>query len=230
MATTPARGRDQAERLEIFYRYQAQDFDDFRRRLLHGREELMARLDFPEGGRLLDMGGGTGSNLEYLGDRLQRLQSATIVDLCRPLLHVAQERIRRHGWTNVRTEYADAVTYEPPTRPVDAITYSYSLTMMPDWFLALDHSLTLLRPGGLLGVADFYVARKWPATGRQRHSRWQRFLWPILFSWDNVYLSPDHLPYLQSRLETVYLAERWGRMPYLFGLKAPYYVFVGRKR
>jgi S-adenosylmethionine-diacylgycerolhomoserine-N-methlytransferase len=230
MATTPARGRDQAERLEIFYRHQAQGFDDFRRRLLHGREELMHNLDLPEGGRLLDMGGGTGSNLEYLGERLQKLHSAILVDLCRPLLQVAQERIRRNGWTNVRTEYADAGAYDPPSRPVDAITFSYSLTMMPDWYQALEHAITLLRPGGLLGATDFYVARKWPATGRQRHSGWQRFFWPFWFSWDNVYLSPDHLPYLQSHLETVYLAERLGPMPYMFGLKAPYYVFVGRKR
>ena len=35
---------------------------------------------------------------------------------------------------------------------------------------------------------------------------------------------------LMARTETVYMAERWGRVPYLPGLRAPYYLYVGRKR
>ena len=44
-----------------------------------------------------------------------------------------------------------------------------------------------------------------------------------------LFLSPDHVPYLQSRFRTVRLEERLGRVPYLFGMKAPYYIFIGRK-
>ncbi len=51
---------------------------------------------------MLDVGGGTGYNAELLGDRLARLQSLAIVDLCPSLLAAAEERIRRHGWTNVQ--------------------------------------------------------------------------------------------------------------------------------
>src|SRR5262249_23949516 len=72
---------DHGERLDAFYRVQAGAYDDFRRRLLHGRREMMEALHIPEGARLLDMGGGTGSNFAYLGDRLRRCQSLTIVDL-----------------------------------------------------------------------------------------------------------------------------------------------------
>ncbi len=104
------RGADHASRLEAFYRNQAGAYDDFRRRLLHGREELMAALDLPAGGRLLDLGGGTGSNIEALGDRLAHLERVHIVDLCQPLLQVAEERIRQRGWSNVRTVHADATT------------------------------------------------------------------------------------------------------------------------
>src|ERR1700678_4487699 len=153
------RGADHASRLEAFYRHQAGAYDDFRRRLLHGREELMAALDLPEGGKLLDLGGGTGSNVEALGDRLARLQSVHIVDLCQPLLQVAEERIQRHGWTNVRTVHADATTWTPEDGPVDAITCSYALTMIPNWFEVIDHASKLLAPGGMFGVVDFYVTR-----------------------------------------------------------------------
>ena len=34
--------------------------------------------------------------------------------------------------------------------------------MIPDWFAAVDHAWRLLRPGGTIGVVDFYVGRKHP--------------------------------------------------------------------
>jgi S-adenosylmethionine-diacylgycerolhomoserine-N-methlytransferase len=222
-------GEDPAGRLEAFYHQQAGMYDDFRRRLLHGREEMIEWLEVPDGGRMLDMGGGTGSNLEYLGQRRERLQSITIVDLCPSLLRVALERIQRHGWHNVATVQADVTTYEPEDGPVDVVIFSYALTMMPCWFKAIDHAQALLKPGGLIGVADFYISQKWPTAGLRKHSRFQRFFWPWWFNWDNVFLSADHLPYLQSRFRTVRLEERVGRLPYCFGLKAPYYLFLGRK-
>jgi S-adenosylmethionine-diacylgycerolhomoserine-N-methlytransferase len=229
LAFTRVRGDDHGARLEAFYGGQSAGYDDFRRRLLHGREEMMAALAIPAGGRLLDLGGGTGSNLECLGEPLSLLRSVEIVDLCPSLLRVADERIQRHSWENVRTVLADVTTYAPADGPADAVTFSYSLTMIPNWFEAIDRAHALLAPGGTIGVADFYVARKWPAPGLRRHSASQRFFWPAWFGHDNVFLSPDHLPYLRSRFQTVRLEERLGRVPYLLGLKAPYYVFVGRK-
>jgi S-adenosylmethionine-diacylgycerolhomoserine-N-methlytransferase len=229
LAFTRVRGKTHGERLEAFYGAQAGDYDAFRRRLLHGREEMMRGLDLPEGGRLIDMGGGTGSNLEAVADRVPRLHSVRIVDLCPSLLKAADERVARHGWTNVSTVLADATTYEPDDGPVDAVTFSYSLTMIPDWFRAIDRAYTLLKPGGMIGVADFYVARKWPAPGMRRHGPFGRFFWPTWFGHDNVFLSPDHLPCLQGRFRTVRLEERAGTVPYLPFLKAPYYVFLGRK-
>jgi S-adenosylmethionine-diacylgycerolhomoserine-N-methlytransferase len=223
-----AASADAAARLEAFYERQADAYDAFRRRLLHGREDLMSWLEVPAGGRLLDMGGGTGSNLECLGPRLDQLGSAEVVDLCPALLKVAQDRIRRQGWPNVTTVLADATTYQPEG-PADVITFSYSLSMIPDWFKAIDRAYDLLRPGGQIGVADFYISRKWPPPGLRKHGRLQRLFWPLWFSWDNVFLSPDCLPYLLSRFATVRLEERLGRAPYLLGLQMPYYLFVGRK-
>ena len=225
LAFTRVRGATHGERLESFYRAQAGDYDAFRRRLLHGREEMTAALEIPEAGQMLDVGGGTGYNAELLGDRLARLQRLSIVDLCPSLLAAADERIRR---ANVRTVLADATAYEPDDGPVDVVTFSYSLTMIPGWFQALERAYAALKPGGLIGVVDFYISRKWPAPGMKRHSNFQRFFWPTWFGHDNVFLSPDHLPWLQSRFQTVKLEERLGKVPYL-PLKAPYYIFLGRK-
>jgi S-adenosylmethionine-diacylgycerolhomoserine-N-methlytransferase len=229
LAFTRVKGDNHAERLEAFYRQQAGAYDEFRKRLLHGREEMMHGLEIRPGDRMLDIGGGTGSNVEALADRLSLLQSLHIVDLCPSLLKTAGDRIQRHGWTNVYTVQADATVYEPEGGLVDLITFSYSLTMMPTWLQVLERAFTLLKPGGMIGVADFTISHKWPGPGRRRHSAFQRFMWPMWFGWDNVFLNPDHVHYLQHRFQTVQLIEDLGKVPYLLGLKAPYYVFLGRK-
>src|SRR5579862_5228383 len=226
---TPIRGGNHGDRLEAFYRDQRGAYDDFRKRLLHGREVMMRGLPLPEGATLLDMGGGTGNNIEYLGDRVAKCRSVRVVDLCPSLLQVAAERVQQRSWTNVSTVLADVTTYEPEDAPVDAVTFSYSLTMIPNWFQAIDQAYHLLKPGGIIGVVDFYVSRKWPAPGLTRHRWWQRTFWPTWFAPDNVFLSSEHLPYLQGRFETVRLEERLGKVPYMLGFKAPYYVFLGRK-
>ena len=229
LTCTRVRGESHQDRLEAFYRHQATGYDDFRKRLLHGREEMMRALEIPPGGTLLDMGGGTGANIEQLDDRLHELGSVTIVDLCPSLLETAKQRIAGRGWANVTTALADVTTFQPECGPVDAIAFSYSLTMIPDWFRALEQAMRLLKPGGRIGVVDFYVSRKWPAPGLHRHGTFARTFWPTWFGFDNVYPSPDHLPWLQSHFETIRLDERSGRVPYMLWMKAPYYIFLGRK-
>jgi S-adenosylmethionine-diacylgycerolhomoserine-N-methlytransferase len=229
LALAPVHGATHAERLESFYRGQATGYDDFRKRLLHGREQLFASLPTPQNGVWIDMGAGTGSNLEFLGDRVKSLNEVYLVDLAPSLLSVARERIAQKGWTNVVTVTADATRFAPPERLADVITFSYSLTMIPDWFAAIEQAWRLLRPGGTIGVVDFYVARKHPESARARHSWFVRHFWPTWFAADNVFPNADHLPYLQRRFETQVVGEAFAPIPYLPLLKAPYYTFVGRK-
>ncbi len=218
------------ERMEKLYREQAEDYDHFRARSLHGRKELIDLLDLPEGARVVEMGGGTGWNLECFGERIRKFERVTVVDLCAPLLKVAEERRARHGWTNVELVLADATTWRPEDgRPVDAVYFSYSLSMIPDWFRAIDNAVSLLRPGGLLGAVDFYVSRKRPADGFRRHTAPARSFWRWWFGHNDVFPNLDHLHYLDARFRRKYLAERVGKVPYLPFLRAPYYIFLGEK-
>jgi len=228
LALRPVRGQDHASRLESFYAGQADDYDQFRQRLLQGRQELWSRLEAPEGGTWVDLGGGTGANLEFLGPRIDHLGQVLVVDLSPSLLEVARRRIATRGWPHVQAIQADATTFRPE-RPADVVTFSYSLSMIPDWFAAIENALAMLRPGGLLGVVDFYVSRKYPAEGGVRHGWWTRTFWPAWFALDNVFLSPDHLPFLQRHCELLYLAERRAKVPYLPLGRVPYYLFIGRK-
>lgn len=214
-------------RLQRFYEPQAEHYDGFRERLLHGRRELIERLTVPAGGRVIELGGGTARNLDFFGERLGDLGAVEVVDLCRALLDVG--RRRTIGRPNVRLVEADATDYRPAA-PADCVYFSYSLTMIPDWRRALDNALAMLRPGGTLGVVDFYVSAARPAAGLVRHGALTRFAWPFWFRRDGVHLSADHLPCLSARTDVLHLIERRARVPYLPGLTVPYYVFVGRKR
>lgn len=226
----PIRGKDHAARLESFYGGQAEAYDDFRKRLLRGREELIQAVPLPEGGVWVDMGGGTGANLEFFGDKLSRLKKVYVVDLSPSLLKVAAKRMEARGWTNAEAIEADATVWQPPEAPVDVVTFSYSLTMIPDWFAAIDNAIQMLKPGGLIGVVDFYVSRKFPKDGLKRHRWMTRNFWPVWFGNDNVFPSADHVPYLHRHFEPLHFDERMAKVPYIPLGRTPYYTFVGRKR
>lgn len=229
LTLAPVRGDSHAARLENFYARQADDYDRFRDRLLHGREALWQSLPCPSGGVWVDLGGGTGANLERIGPRLASLSQVYVVDLSASLLAVARRRIADRGWRNVQAVEADATQFQPE-RLADVVTFSYSLTMIPDWFAAIQQAERLLRPGGTIGVVDFYVSRKHASGDRMRHSWTTRTFWPAWFALDNVILSPDHVPYLQQRFDVQRFSEHRAKVPYLPLVRVPYYTFIGRKR
>lgn len=226
---TRVRGDSHRDRLDAFYRGQAAGYDDFRKRLLQGRESLIESLPLTPGATWIDLGGGTGANVAMAGARRAALKRIYVVDLCPALVEVARERAQASAWENVDVVEGDATQWRPAEGLADVVTFSYSLTMIPDWFLAVDHALSLLRPGGILGVVDFYVARKYPAQRRASHPWLHRTFWPTWFGADNVWLSPDHLPYLSTRTEPVSVVESLAKVPYFPLLRVPYYKYLGRK-
>ena len=217
------RGGSHAQRLQNFYAPQAHGYDAFRERLLHGRRELIERLPAGAGAHVVELGGGTGRNLEFFGERLRGFASFELVDLCPALLAMARcraVRLSARDRCKLRVIEADATHYRPARAP-DCVYFSYALTMIPDWRRAMDNAIGMLAPGGVLGAVDFHL----PAKTRIGNSFWRRW-----FAHDGVWLSGEHLPNLRRRLDTVFCEERCGSTPYLPGLKVPYYLYVGRKR
>jgi S-adenosylmethionine-diacylgycerolhomoserine-N-methlytransferase len=106
---------------------------------------------------------------------------------------------------------------------------SYALTMMPDWRATLANAVAMLKPGGVLGVVDFYHSQARPAVGLVRHGALTRLFWRRWFAHDGVRLNPDHIDALRVLMPRHELSERSARVPYLPSLRVPYYVFVGRK-
>jgi len=230
LAINRVTGSTHEERLKSFYKGQAGDYDSFRKKLLHGREEMLTSLTFPEQGIWVDLGAGTGSNAEYVADKVPSLQKVYQVDLCDPLLDVARERAAERGWSNVVPTHADATTFTPEEGSADVVTFSYSLTMIPDWFAAIDNAYRILKPGGIIGVVDFFVSRKYPADGMVKHPWSTRTFWTTWFANDNVFLNGDHLPYLHKYFTPITLEQRRGKVPFLPLVRAPHYIFLGAKK
>jgi len=208
-----------AERLQAFYAPQAERYDAFRARLLHGRQELIERLNLQPGARVVELGCGTGSSLLRIGQRAGQLASFDMVDLCPALLDVARQRAA--GFERVRVIEADATTWQPD-QPVDCVFLSYALTMIPDWSRVIANADAMLVPGGRIGVVDFHL----PQAG----SRLGNALWRTWFGHDGVHLSDEHLPTLKHLFAERSCSEQRAPVPYLPGLQAPYYVFVGERQ
>jgi S-adenosylmethionine-diacylgycerolhomoserine-N-methlytransferase len=208
-----------AERLQAFYAPQADRYDAFRARLLHGRQELIERLDLQPGSRVVELGCGTGSSLARIGERASRFASFDMVDLCPALLEVARQRAV--GYEHIRVIEADATTWQPE-QPVDCVFMSYALTMIPDWSRVIANARAMLAPGGRIGVVDFHL----PESGSQLGNA----LWRQWFGHDGVHLSADHLPMLKRLFAERSCTEQRAAVPYLPGFRAPYYLFVGERR
>lgn len=208
-----------AERLQAFYAPQADRYDAFRARLLHGRQALIDRLNLQPGARVVELGCGTGSSVMRIGARAGEFAHFDMVDLCPALIEVARQRVAR--FQNIRVIEADATTWQPD-QPVDCVLLSYALTMIPDWWQVIANVDAMLVPGGRIGVVDFYL----PPSG----NRWGNALWRKWFGHDGVHLSEEHLPMLKRLFAEQSCLEARAPVPYLPGLQAPYYLFVGKRQ
>lgn len=219
-------GASHADRLAAFYATQATHYDRFREKLLRGRAELIADLDLPDAAHVVELGGGTGRNLEHFGARSAGIARYDVVDLCEPLLE--QARIRAVRQPALHVHNADATRWQP-TAPVDAVILSYALTMIPNWRAAVVNACSMLKPGGQLAVVDFHVSLAVPTVGCVRHSALTRWFWPRWFGHDGVRLDPEHLATLQAVLPDHRLVQARAAVPYLPLLRVPYYRYIGRK-
>jgi S-adenosylmethionine-diacylgycerolhomoserine-N-methlytransferase len=217
--------KDSKEQMNAFYQDQAALYDGYRNRMLHGRSLLSQIMPVKSASVWVDVGGGTGFNLEYFANVLQSFKKVYVVDVCDPLLEQAKLRIAKNNWTNVELVNRD-VCHQPILSPeqekeVDCVSFSYSLTMIPDWKKAVDEAFALLKPGGFIAVTDFTVTRE--------KTLLRPWFWQSVFKNDGVMLNPQHMEYLSSKFQVCTSEVYEGGFPYVPLLTCPYYVFIGKK-
>ncbi len=149
---------DIQDRMERMYRPQRLIYDLTRKYYLVGRDRLLDELELRHRDVLIDIGCGTGRNLEaiarrYPGARLYGLDAATV------MLETTAKRFAKAGLDAPGLARGSAETLDPQALfgvpGADHILFSYSLSMMDDPALALQRAVAALAPEGQLHIVDF---------------------------------------------------------------------------
>jgi demethylmenaquinone methyltransferase/2-methoxy-6-polyprenyl-1,4-benzoquinol methylase len=124
------------------------------------RENAVKTLGLKHGDTVVEIGCGTGLNFSLLEKEIGREGKIVGVDLTDAMLAVAQERVRRNGWSNVELAQSDATSFSFP-QGVDGIISTFALTHVADYEKVIRAGSDALRPGGHFVILDFKLASTW---------------------------------------------------------------------
>lgn len=160
-----------AELMDRTYRLQRRFYDLTRAWYLLGRDHLLADLDPPPDGRVLELACGTGRNLDRIFRQHPGLRLYGL-DISREMLASAEAKLNNRAFL----ARADACRFSGPqifgAAGFDRIVLSYAVSMIPDWETAIANAVEHLAPGGSLHIVDFHDQSGLP--------RWFR---GMLWSW-----------------------------------------------
>jgi ubiquinone/menaquinone biosynthesis C-methylase UbiE len=159
------------DKMSSFYASQAKGYDAVRENMLVARPEMMSAFGpIKQGHTWLDIGGGTGRNVHYIRAQLDIFDTIVVLDICSELLEIGKQHARvsftpeqyaKIRWVcldinapSIKEELAK-VTGNTMDRGFDTITFSYSLSMIPEWEKALYSAKSLMSDCGRVLVADF---------------------------------------------------------------------------
>ncbi len=165
-----------ARTMDEVYRYQRFIYDLTRKYYLFGRDTLLATLDIPDGGRVLEVGCGTGRNL-VMAARANPQALFYGVDISAEMLKTARAKAEKAGvGERIITVTGDAETFDArrwfQLPGFQRILFSYSLSMVPDWQLAVGNALDQLEPDGRLHIVDFGEMQRWPGFAYKAMLNW----------------------------------------------------------
>jgi S-adenosylmethionine-diacylgycerolhomoserine-N-methlytransferase len=160
--------------MDAIYAYQRHIYDLTRKFFLFGRDRLVATLEVPDGGTVLEVGCGTGRNLILVARRYPTAQLYGI-DISEAMLETARKSIERAGLSGrITLKQADATNFDAAAlfgrAQFDRVFFSYTLSMIPDWKAALVQGVKVA--GGRAHVVDFGQLEGWPGV-----------LKSVLFAW-----------------------------------------------
>ncbi len=152
-----------------------------------GRVATAALLNLT-GGRVLDVGVGTGLELPMFGPNVKVIG----IDLCEPMLDIARKRVATHKLGNVEDLLVmDAMDLKFPDASFDAVIGPYVLTVVPEPERTLDEMARVVKPGGEIILSNHIGAESGPVAvfeswlGKRSASLgWRpQFPWSIVTDW-----------------------------------------------
>nr|WP_278254196.1 class I SAM-dependent methyltransferase [Sphingobium sp. BYY-5] len=158
------------------YRYQRHIYDLTRKYYLLGRDGLIADLDPPAGGAVLEIGCGTGRNLIAVGKAWPKARLYG-VDISEAMLETARLSVAKAGMGDRMTlAQGDACGFDPEAlfgrARFERVFISYALSMIPEWEMALAQAARCVAPGGKLEIVDFGQQDRLPAMWRRALFGW----------------------------------------------------------
>ncbi|MBZ9803749.1 MULTISPECIES: class I SAM-dependent methyltransferase [unclassified Mesorhizobium] len=159
LPASPEFKANHAELMDGVYRWQRHIYDLTRKYYLLGRDRLIAGLDVPPGGTVLELGCGTGRNI-ILAARAYPDARFFGLDISAEMLETAGKAIDREGLSDrVVLARGDATDFAAKAlfgkASFDRVFVSYSLSMIPGWEKTVSAALAALTPTGSLHVVDF---------------------------------------------------------------------------
>jgi S-adenosylmethionine-diacylgycerolhomoserine-N-methlytransferase len=165
-----------ATQMDAIYRGQRHIYDLTRKYYLLGRDRLIRELEPPPGGSVLEVGCGTARNL-IAAARAWPEARCFGFDVSMVMLETARASVQRAGLgERVRLAAGDATAWDPAhlfgEAAFDRIFLSYTLSMIPDWRVAIKRAAGALAPGGQLHIVDFGRQERLPAWWRAALFAW----------------------------------------------------------
>ena len=166
-----------ATKMDSIYRYQRFIYDATRRYYLLGRNRLIAQLDVPPGGSVLEVGCGTAHNLVLTG-RTYPQALLYGVDISEEMLSTARASVKRAGLEHITLAAGDATTFDGETlfgvAAFDRVFISYTLSMIPTWRDVMVCAAASVAPGGSLHIVDFGDFAGYPRWAVALQRAWLR--------------------------------------------------------
>ncbi len=153
-----------------------------------GRKAAAEAISHLGGGRVIDVGVGTGLELPMFAPHVK----LTGIDLSEPMLEIARKRVAEEQLDNIEALVVmDAMNLTYPDASFDAAVVPYVLTTVPDPVKTLDEIARVVRPGGeivlvnhigaetgFIGAIEGWLSRHGHALG------WRPdFPWSVVGDW-----------------------------------------------
>jgi S-adenosylmethionine-diacylgycerolhomoserine-N-methlytransferase len=174
----------QAPLMDAIYRNQRHVYDLTRRYYLLGRSTLIANLNPPAGGSILEFGCGTAFNLIQSATRYPTLRcygfdvSSEMLKTARTKASVTTAAPRIHLDIGDATAFDGLETFGVAT--YDRVFTSYTLSMIPDWPRAIEHMIACIAHDGEVHIVDFGDCKGLPSGAKR-----------ALYAWlDTFYVTP----------------------------------------
>jgi phosphatidylethanolamine/phosphatidyl-N-methylethanolamine N-methyltransferase len=120
--------------------------------LHHGRLVAIERMAMQPGDRVLEVGVGTGINLNLY----PRNSQVTGIDLSTSMLEKARERVHKAGMRNVRLQEMDAAHLIFADDTFDIVYAPYLVSVVPDPVQVVQEMRRVCKPGGKIVILNHF--------------------------------------------------------------------------